>query len=180
MSHLIHKQQLLGVAYLLSCGLIFLLVACSADQQVGINETMDLELTVTSDKSHYAANEPILVTVNLHNSGTQTITVNGRLLLNHATAPEFARDLYFEITGPENYSNRNLFRVNAGAPRAEDLVELAPDGIHQRTIELTRFHSLHLPGQYTLVAHYLSASAVAGFDVWQGSLQSNALVLERR
>jgi len=180
MSRLATELRHCGLALGLTCGLIFFLVACSASQEEGINEIMELKFSVTSNKQRYATDEPILVTVSLENVGSKTLTVNGRLLLNHASAPEFARDLHFDITGPENYSNRNLFRVNAGAPGAADLVELAPGEMHQRTIELTRFHSLHLSGQYTLVAHYLSAVPVAGFNVWQGSLQSDSLSLERR
>ncbi len=139
-----------------------------------------LQLGVTSAKTSYRLSDTIYVTVTLRNAGTAPLAVNGRLLLNHETAPESVRDLYFEINGPPGYSNQRLFRVNAGSPTERDVVTLKAGGTQERAIELTRFYSLHLPGKYTLIAHYLNATPISGFDVWQGTLLSSPLVLERR
>jgi hypothetical protein len=169
-----------SLAPLLLFGLCLTVVGCQPEEPTAENNMMSLRLGLSSEKDSYDLDETIWVTVRLINEGDQSLTVNGRLLLNHASAPETVRDLYFEIVGPDGYSNRRLFRVNAGSPKESDLVELQPGDSHERAIELTRFHSLHLAGEYRITAHYLSATAIAGHEVWLGSLQSEPLVIERR
>jgi hypothetical protein len=155
------------------------LPGCRRPAEDGEEETMALQLTVTGDKERYDLDEPIRLTVSLANNGPEALTINGRFLVNYPTAPEPMRDLYFEISGPDGYSNKRIFRVNAGYPGPNDLLELRPGATHQKVVELTRYHSLHLPGEYQVTAHYLSAAAVSGRTVWLGQLTSEPLTLER-
>jgi hypothetical protein len=153
--------------------------ACRPAEGDGEDEPMVLRLTVASDKGSYDADEPIRLTITLANEGDSPVTANGRFLVNYPTAPEPVRDLYFEVSGPEGYANQRVFRVNAGFPRTTDLVTLEPGESHQKVVELTRYHSLHLPGTYEVTAHYQSAAPIAGQEVWLGQLESEPLVLER-
>ena len=171
------------LALVVACAFIIsglIIVTSRANQTLQSSEADDLVLLLASDKRQFKLDEPILITVSLLNPGSQTVRVNSRLVLNHESAPEFARDLYFDVVGPENYSNIYLFRVNAGESGAGDIVELKSGERYQRTIELTRYHSLHVAGEYKLVAHYQNHTSLDDLDIWQGSLQSEALVIERR
>lgn len=140
-----------------------------------------LELTLVAKAQKTAIDEALLVEVILHNKGSEPTTINGRLLFNSVHAPDYAKEITIEIVGPPDYFSLIKFHVNAGPPQPEHFVELKPNEIIRKTFELTKYFSMHVPGEYRLVATYTNTSdlRVYGRKTWTGKLTSNTVTVKR-
>lgn len=96
----------------------------------------------------------VVVEVVLANRGTTPVLVNGRMLMAPPDMPEPFHEVTFEVNGPPGYVNRRLVHVNAGRPRPEQFVELAPGDHLAKALELTSLESMNLPGSYDVRATY--------------------------
>ncbi|HEX2087222.1 MAG TPA: DUF4288 domain-containing protein [Solirubrobacteraceae bacterium] len=119
---------------------------------VAADDPLALELLVP--EAPVPPGEDVVVTVALVNRGSEPVVVNRRLLATPEGTPEALRELTFEVRGPAGYVNRTRLHVNAGRAGSEHRVELAPGERVEKPVELTRLHSLHLPGEYAVRATY--------------------------
>ena len=69
----------------------------------------------------------------------------------------------FEVHGPSGYVNRKVAQVNTGRPRPDEFAELAPNAAFDKSFELTRLHSMHVPGEYSVWLH--GSEGVVELDV---------------
>lgn len=137
---------------------------------------------LSTDTATTKLGAPVFVTVTIDNASAAPVTICGRLLVNRPTAIESIRDLSFSVEGPPGYQNSVGFAVKAGPCLARDLVTLPPGGRHARRVELSRYESLDLAGDYRLRATFHSArpTDVSRPDVWQGDVQSSAMTIRRQ
>jgi hypothetical protein len=142
---------------------------------------MSLELSLSLEKERLHVKALAIVKVVLHNVSDQPLTVNGRMLLNHSSAPEPMRDISFDIVGPPGYFSLTVFHINAGRPGPEHFVELKPGESLERTYKLTKYYSLHSPGKYSVQVTYLNVTPHYAFGrrAWTGSVSSDWVTLER-
>jgi hypothetical protein len=115
-------------------------------------ERLELELRVPDGP--VPLGDEVVVEVVLANQGTTPVLVNGRMLMAPPDMPEPFREVTFEVNGPPGYVNRRLVHVNAGRPRPEQFVELAPGDHITKAFELTMLESMNLPGSYDVRATY--------------------------
>jgi len=144
-------------------------------------DTNPLELTLEAKVASISLDESVLVRVILRNIGSAPITVNSRMLLNHPTAPDAAREIDMAISGPTNYINLKRFHVNAGPASPNHFVVLQPEESVECHYDLTQYFSLHVPGEYKIVARYTNRSqeSIYGKRPWVGSLTSEAITIKR-
>jgi hypothetical protein len=136
-----------------------------------------LELRTPADP--VPVGQDVTVTVALVNRGSEPVVVNRRLLLAPAATPPAFREMTFEVQGPPGYANRKLAHVNAGPPRAEHFAELAPGDSVEKSFELTRLHTLHEPGEYSIRATYSNDAEPEGGVAWVGEVSSDWRVVRR-
>jgi hypothetical protein len=144
-------------------------------------ERAPLELQVRAPEVPIAVGEPVEVSVVVVNRDSATMFVNRRLLIAPPGTPKPFHEVTFEVQGMPGYVNRKVAQVNSGKPRPADFVELAAGASIEKPFELTRFHSLHLPGRYSVRATY--ANTVDLDDLpqrpWMGSITSDWSIVER-
>jgi hypothetical protein len=87
----------------------------------------------------------------------------------------------FEVHGPSGYVNRKVAQVNTGRPRPEEFAELAPNAAFDKSFELTRLHSMHVPGEYSIRATYANIVEPDGLErrPWVGEITSDRSVVTR-
>jgi len=145
----------------------------------GTQGRLELELQVPSRP--VPIGDEVMLTVALINRDAVPILVNRRLLPTPRGGPRALGEIRVEVSGPAGYVNRKAAHVNAGRPRAEDFAELAPDAAVERSFPLTRFHSLHIPGEYSVRVSYANAATPEGLDgrPWTGEIESEWQAIER-
>ena len=142
-------------------------------------ERLQLELRVPDGPVPLA--DDVVVEVVLANRGTTPVLVNGRMLMSPPHTPEPFREVTFEVNGPPGYVNRRLVQVNAGRPRPEQFVELAPGDDLAKAFELTSLDSMNLPGSYDVRATYANTVVDPALPrrPWVGRLSSEWGHVER-
>lgn len=149
--------------------------------EVKLTNAAPLELSLVAEMPQVPPGEAIFVKMTISNAGSRPLTINGRMLLNHPAAPDTAREIDLQISGPPGYINLKKFYVNAGPPTPDHFVELQPAEYIERRYELTKYYSLHMAGAYQLTARYTNTSPVrhAGRPAWTGTLTSTAVTIMR-
>jgi hypothetical protein len=99
----------------------------------------------------------VQLVVRLRNLSAEPALVNGRLLLVPRGKPAPFGELTLRVRGPTGYRNSIAFMVRSGEPDADDFVVLEPGASLDRSIPLSRYQTLHLPGRYDLTVTYRNA-----------------------
>ena len=148
-------------------------VAASIDRRAEIA----VEASVAPGASEVSA--PVWLTVALLNRGTAPALVNARMLFNAADAPH--GEVSVVVHGPPGYANNVQFFVRAGDPEPKDFEILAPGAHITRRYDLHQYESLHLSGQYRVVATYSNRVRPPGHavEVFSGIVRSNEVAFER-
>lgn len=146
------------------------------------SEAAFLVLEVRVDPWISVLEAPVTLDIALINRGTRPVAINRRLLVNNATSPPGHGELYLSAEGPPGYSNERQYLIRAGRPQDEHFGVLLPAERVAKSIFLTEFESVHLPGTYRLWATYRNTirASVKGMPVFVGALSSEAIRLERR
>jgi hypothetical protein len=144
-------------------------------------ETGPLELQVRAPADPVPVGEPVEVAVVVVNRDSVPIFVNRRLLVAPPETPKPFREVTFEVREPPGYVNRKVVQVNSGRPRPADFVDLAPGASIEKPFELTRFHSMHVPGTYSVRATYANTVDLDDLEQrpWIGSITSGWSVVRR-
>lgn len=124
----------------------------------------------------------VRVYVALRNEGPAPVAVNGRMLAVPRGFADTVGELVAEVEGPPGYQNTRRTAMRAGGPSPEDFVELAPHGEVARTVDLTSFESLHVPGRYRVRMIYRNHApgAAGGKPAFTGTLTSDWQAFVRR
>lgn len=140
-----------------------------------------LELDVRLPQDSVPLDREVGLVVVLANRGASAAFVNRRLLVAPPGTPDPFHEVTFEVEGPPGYVNRKLAQVNSGRPRPEDFAELAPGDAVEKSFELTRLHSMHLPGKYSVRATYSNSVELEELErrPWIGTATSEWCVVER-
>jgi hypothetical protein len=140
---------------------------------------LELELRVPGDP--VPLGEEVTITVALVNRDSVPVLVNQRLLPAPEGGPKALSEINLEVQGPPGYVNRKAVHVNSGRARPEDFAELAPGQAVERSLPLTRFHSLQVAGEYGVRATYANVEAPDRFggQAWTGELTSDWAAIRR-
>jgi hypothetical protein len=140
-----------------------------------------LELEVRPPEHPVPVGEDVPISIALANRDSVPLIVNRRLLIAPPSTPKPFREVTFEVQGPPGYVNRKVVQVNSGRPRPEDFAELPAGDTLYKDFELTRMHSMHLPGEYAVRATYTNTTEPEGFQPrpWIGTIMSGWTVVER-
>ena len=115
-----------------------------------------LELSLIFDKSEYTKKDDIVLNFSLKNTGKKDVYVNKRFFLNSKEASNENREVYLIVESPSGEKLPYKGSSEAGLPRTDDLVLLAPG----KEVKLSREKNIkHLfdfneSGEYRITAVY--------------------------
>lgn len=136
-----------------------------------------LELTLSLNKTNYTQAEPIQATLQLKNSGSGPVVVNGRLALNSANAPEEFFEVNFLITTQSGNEVRFGSFVNIGEPEDRHFKTLEVGQSLTEGYQLQRLYQLREPSTYSVKAIYQNSSDPSNGPAWKGRVESGEVKL---
>lgn len=112
---------------------------------------LPLRLAVRVEPGIARVGMPLQLQATLSNPTDRAVVVNSRLLINH---PQQGGEIWLRVEGPQGYRNARGFRVNPGTTPAQFYVSLQPSQSVEQSWRLHDYHSLQLPGRYTVTLIY--------------------------
>ncbi len=145
----------MGARQLVALALAFFLAGCgqSTDGAVG-GPHPGLAFSVSLPKTAFSAGEAIPLTLALHNTSSETLTVNSRLAINDRTAPADLREVFLRIKMPSGQEASFRWDVTIAFADADDFTDLNPGESVQLTADLAERYALRQAGEYTVRAIY--------------------------
>lgn len=140
-----------------------------------------IQLVFSSDKSQYAANEPVLVDIRLINNSKNNLWVNKRFYLGTDKMPENERDWYILVTTPSGEKLESKYSFAAGFPKSDFFQNLEPgqEAAAERPRNIRGFYDFQEPGTYRLQAVYENVfGKEIGLDAFKNKLSSEAVEIK--
>lgn len=138
-----------------------------------------LDISVTPQQS--IVGEKLFLKTFLKNVSQKSAAVNKRLLLNRSNVPAGYGEIFLNVEGPPEYQNQVRFNIRAGLPDKDQFDLLAPNESIEKSYQLWKYESFHVPGTYKIWITYQNTveCKVKNIPVFTGTIISNPVKFNR-
>lgn len=111
-------------------------------------------LEIKLESQQVRLGQGVQMAIQLRNTGSASLWVNRRMLVNNVHSPATMRELWIDAVGPDGQPLVFATHVRAGEAGAGDYGVLRPGQAVSRQVTLSKLYPLDKAGTYRITAHY--------------------------